>query len=286
MSTLSLKFSGHESFHCRPFWLKKGFDFIASDNKFSDKSGIDLGVGKNMVVSIRFWLRAFNLIDKNNSLTELSHKIFNDNDGWDPFLEDEATLWLLHYELTARKYSTTYNLIFSNLRKIKPEFTKNHFLAYVKELDSKQSDNIVGKDFSVFTRTYFAKASKDKEESFSGLFTELGLLSEVGKDSESNDLYHINNSKQNTIPWQIVLYCILDNSEYGKSISFNSLFSDSAGIGNLFAFNQDVFEEKLIEISENVKGVVYKNDAGVKELQFKNKKPDAFEILNTYYNAK
>ena len=29
----------------------------------------------------------------------LAQKLFNDVDGWDPFLEDEATLWLLHYEL-------------------------------------------------------------------------------------------------------------------------------------------------------------------------------------------
>lgn len=286
MEAVSLKFSGHESFHCRPFWLKKGFDFIASDNSFSEKSGIDLGVGRNMVGSIRFWLRAFNLIDKNNSLTELAQKLFNDNDGWDPFLEDEATLWLLHYELTASKYSTTYNLIFSELRKVKPEFTKNHFLAKVKELDSKQSDNIVGKDFSVFTRTYFAKPSKDKEESFSGLFTELGLLSEVGKDSESNDLYHISNTKQSTIPWQVVLYCIVDNPDYGMSISFNSLFSESGGIGNLFAFSQEILEEKLIEISENLNGVVYKNDAGVKELQFKSEKPNGIHVLNNYYNEK
>lgn len=25
---LKLKFSGHESFHCRQFWLKKGFDHV------------------------------------------------------------------------------------------------------------------------------------------------------------------------------------------------------------------------------------------------------------------
>jgi hypothetical protein len=284
MEAVDLKFSGHESFHCRPFWLKKGFDFIANNNSFSEKSGIDLGVGRNMVGSIRFWLRAFNLIEKDNSLTVLAQKLFNDVDGWDPFLEDEATLWLLHYELTSRQYSSTYNLIFSDLRKIRPEFTKNHFLARIKELDSKQTDNIVSKDFSVFTRTYFAKKSKDKEESFSGLFTELGLLAEVGKDSESNDLYHISNSKQSTIPWQVVLFCILDNPEYGMSISFNSLFSGSRGVGNLLAFNQETLEEKLIEISENLEGIVYKNDAGVKELQFKNEKPIGIHVLNSYYN--
>ncbi len=46
-----LSFSGHESFHCRQFWLKKGYDFVQRRGKFSDKNAVvELGVGKNMVV--------------------------------------------------------------------------------------------------------------------------------------------------------------------------------------------------------------------------------------------
>jgi len=281
--TDKLIFSGHETFHCRPFWLKKGFDFVKSNQKFSENSGIELGVGRNMVGSIRFWLKAFDIIDENNKLTYLANHIFNNKDGWDPFLEDEATLWLLHYKLSSKQYSTIYHLIFSDLRKIKPEFTKNHFISKVNEIDTRQSNNIVGKDFTVFARTYFAKPSKDKEESFSGLFTDLGLLTEVGEDSQKNQLYHINNSKQASIPWQIVLFCILDNENYGNSIAFKSLFTNTNGVGNLFAFNQEGLENKLIEISENNPDIVYKNDAGIKELQFKNGKPNGFEILNSYY---
>lgn len=278
----NLKFSGHESFHCRPFWLKKGFDFVKANQQFTDKAGIELGVGKNMVGSIRFWLKAFNIVDEKDNLTELAERLFNDN-GWDPFLEDEATLWLLHYKLNSNQYSSIYHLIFSDFRKIKPEFSKNHVLAHVKEIDSKQSDSIIGTDFSVFTRTYFAKPSKDKEESFSGLFTELGLLTEVGEDSQKNDLYHINNPKQSSIPWEVVLYCILDNKNYGNSISMKSLFSEVNGVGNLFAFNPEGLENKLIEISQNIPSIVYKNDVGVKELQFKKEKPNGINILNGYY---
>jgi hypothetical protein len=222
------------------------------------------------------------VVDENDNLTELAERLFADN-GWDPFLEDEATLWILHYKLSSKQYSSIYHLVFSELRKIKPEFSKKHFLSKVNEIDIKQSINIVEKDFSVFTRTYFAKPSKDKEESFSGMFTELGLLAEVGEDSQKNHLYHISNLKQNTIPWQIVLYCILDNQNYGNSININSLFNESVGVGNLFAFNQEGLENKLVEISENLTDVVYKNDTGIKELQFKKNKPDGIKILESYY---
>lgn len=282
MDTKNLKFSGHESFHCRPFWLKKGFDHVSGGKPFNDEAGVELGVGRNMVGSIRFWMKAFDLIDDNDNLTHLAEKIFSDK-GWDPFLEDDATLWLLHYKLSSKKYSSIYNIIFSEIRKVKPEFSKQHFIARINELDSSQSENIVGKDFSVFTRSYFAKPSTDKEESFSGLFTDLELLSEVGEDSKKNQLYHVSNRRQTSIPWQIILFCILDNDSYNDSISFKSLMLDENGIGNLFALSQEGLENKLIEIDSNNSDIIYRNDAGVKELQFKNGKPSKFEILNRYY---
>ncbi len=58
-----LIFSGHETFHCKGFWLKKGYDYVRQGGKFTDESCISLGVGRNMVSSIRFWLKAFNILD-------------------------------------------------------------------------------------------------------------------------------------------------------------------------------------------------------------------------------
>ena len=47
-------FSGHESFHCKSLWLKKGYDFICNKKHFADTdSVVELGVGKNMVSAIR-----------------------------------------------------------------------------------------------------------------------------------------------------------------------------------------------------------------------------------------
>lgn len=283
MGKQTLKLSGHESFHCRPFWLKKGFDHLKNGYLFDDEAGVKLGVGRNMVGSIRFWLKAFDLIDEDEELTDLAQQIFADK-GWDPFLEDDATLWLLHYKLSTKKYASIYNVIFSELRKVRPEFSKNHFLSAIKDLDPSQSEKIVLKDFSVFLRSYYAKGnSSDKEESFSGLFAELELLTQVGEDNQKNDLFNVFNRKQVSIPWQIVLFCILDNENYGDSISIRSLLLDEDGVGNVFAFSQEGMENKLIEISEKLENVVYKNDAGIKELQFKKNKPSKIEILNKHY---
>lgn len=54
------RFSGHESFQYKSLLLKKGSDFLRAGGKFSDtNSVVRLSVGKNMVGSIRFWLRAW-----------------------------------------------------------------------------------------------------------------------------------------------------------------------------------------------------------------------------------
>lgn len=53
-------FSGHETFQCRHLWLKKGYDFVKANRSFNDEDAVlILGVGKNMVNSIRFWMKAF-----------------------------------------------------------------------------------------------------------------------------------------------------------------------------------------------------------------------------------
>src|SRR5262245_9789457 len=105
-----VSFSGHESFPFRYGWMKKGIDAVRSDGAvFSSDDAITiLGVGKNMVRSIRHWCLAARLIEEfqpdpasRRSLlrpTPLGTALFT-NDGWDPYLEDPATAWLLHWQI-------------------------------------------------------------------------------------------------------------------------------------------------------------------------------------------
>ncbi|MEO1031523.1 MAG: DUF4007 family protein [Bacteroidota bacterium] len=276
-----LSFSGHDTFHCRLFWLKKGYDYITTKGAFKDDSGIELGVGRNMVNSIRFWLKSFGVVKDGYDVNPLYKKLL-DNNGWDPYLENEATLQLLHYELCANGHSSIYGLIFRELRKVKPEFSKQHFINFVKDIDPSQNNGILEKDFSVFLRTYNSKEGKTKEDSYSGLMTELSLVKILREDKDKGKLYRIENNNQSNIPVEILLYCILSNDSYDKSISFKSLYSDKKGIGNIFCFDQDKLEDKLFEIAGKYDFVTYNSEAGIKELQFKTK-PSALEILKSFY---
>ncbi|MCW3114648.1 MAG: hypothetical protein JWR18_3044, partial [Segetibacter sp.] len=85
---MKLQFSGHDSFICKHFWLKKCYDFIQQGTRgFNDELAVvDLGVGKNMVTAISYWLKAYGVTDNSNTVTELGHYLFNERTGVDPYL--------------------------------------------------------------------------------------------------------------------------------------------------------------------------------------------------------
>ena len=72
--TLRYGFSGHETFPFRYAWLPKGVAAVREDPKaFSQPDAlVRLGVGKNMVASIRFWCESLGLIDVRRQGAELT----------------------------------------------------------------------------------------------------------------------------------------------------------------------------------------------------------------------
>lgn len=132
----SVAFGRHETFALRYGWLTKGFHALKQNpNVFDDDdSVVVLGVGRNMVSSIRYWLRACQLItpQKPDEPQTLGKLIFENRTGLDPYLEDEATIWLIHWLLvTNSELATSWFWFFNKFHK--PEFT-------VQELQTALSD--------------------------------------------------------------------------------------------------------------------------------------------------
>lgn len=289
-------FSGHDSFQCRQLWLKKGYDFVLSGKNFNDEDAvIQLGVGKNMVSSIRFWLKAFNIIDIKDNPTEFAKRLFDDKEGYDPFLEDEASLWLLHYQLIKNGFASIYSIIFNEFRKEKLFFNKDSFVNFMKRIDENNPDlnfneNTIGKDFIVFTNLYkYDPESNEVEDSFSGILSELGLLKLIYKPfkddsgkTKKKEEYFIENTERDNLSEAVVLFTILDNSNYGNSISLNSLEYDWNSPGSIFALNKSGLMNKILDFVDKYEDITFTDQAGIKELQFKNK-VDAYTILDTYY---
>jgi hypothetical protein len=280
-------FSGHESFQCRQLWLKKGYDFINKNKSFTDEDAVvELGVGKNMVSSIRFWMKAFNLLSAEDQLTDFAHKLLAD-DGYDPYMEDEGTLWLLHYQLVKKGFASTYSIVFNELRREKIEFSKDNFISFIKRKSETEKSfqfnpKTLQEDFSVLSKMYLRSEtqSKDREDSFSGLLTELDLVKCYNKGKD--EFFIIENSERTEIPDEIILYAILDNENFDLSLSLNTIEQNNNSVGAVFAINKPGLQAKIENLASKFKNIVFNDQAGVKEIQFK-KKPKAISILEKYY---
>jgi hypothetical protein len=273
-----LSFSGHDSFECRHFWLKKGFDHVASGLKFNDEAVVPLGVGRNMVNAIRHWMKAFGLLDTKEQVTDFAKMIFAKN-GFDPYLEDEASLWLLHFNLVTNEYATLYSFIFNELRRQKPEFSKDHVVRLLLAKFPAVNESTLSKDFEAFTRTYITKGG-ETEENYDGILAELNLVEEIKKN-----IFVIRSDDKQRIPAEIILYCILQHNDR-VSIDFESLLHDKNSVGTVFALTRQGLANKLEELATNYKKqIVFSDHAGIRELQFKKNHPSPKEFLTSYYSA-
>ena len=285
----SLSFSGHESFQCRNLWLKKGYEFTIAEGNFKDELAVvDLGVGKNMVSSIRFWLKAFGLVDENDATQQLAWSILDDK-GWDPFLEDVGTLWLLHYNFVTTDKASIYSLFFNFFSKQRIEFSKKHLLNFLisecNHREEKHSENTIETDLGVLLKNYvrpnLKEGSKDVEDNYASLLIELDLIQPI---ADRKDWYECKNEHRATLPWQIVLYAISKNYNFenSTSISFNHLLNGENSPGLVFCLDADSLLKYIQEITKNIPGTVYTEDAGIRELQF-SKEINPLEVLEGYY---
>jgi len=140
--------------------LKKGYDFVCAGHDFNKPDAVvELGVGKNMVTSIRYWLKVFGLYD-GSSLSDMAKYLFDDQQGKDIYLEDIATLQLLHFNLIHNNEATLYQMFFCGLQRERISFDRDQVLSYVAlkmaESGKQKSFNVntVKKDIAVLLQNY------------------------------------------------------------------------------------------------------------------------------------
>jgi hypothetical protein len=186
-------FSGHESFVCRYGWLPKLYETIANNPTAitNDEDAIvHLGIGRNMVKSIRFWGQAFDLIETESSaigLTDFAKSLLDPDQGTDPFLENLSSLWKLHWKLSTAANLAAWNVAFSQIRA--PEISRSKFqnlvLARAKNRGSSIAASTITQHVEIFLRTYdCSRLDVDTvpEESLGAPFQELRIFETVKLD--------------------------------------------------------------------------------------------------------
>ena len=293
-----LKFSGHETFVVRTFWPKKGYDFLKGGDNFNDDDAVvKLGIGKNMVTSLSFWMKALGLYnEENKELTPLAHFLFGKN-GVDPYLESIGSIWLLHYSLIKTNYSSIYNSVFNTFRVEKSLFTKKQLLSFIKRLyfeneDSSFNERTVEKDIQVFCRLYntpdYKSIRKDFEEEVGSLMQELELMSSMTEKTSSNgpskkeEWYSLKPDMRTNLPSHITLFAILDQFEESENISMRRLEIAQNGPGMTFVLSKEGLFRQLKDIENEFKEAFLTETAGNVVLSF-SQNLNKWEVLNKYY---
>ena len=277
-------FSGHESFPCKTLWLKKGYDFVVQGKDFNKpESVIHLGVGKNMVASIRFWLRGFGVC-KNDQPTWLGKYLFDDVYGKDKYLEDLATLWLLHFSLIFNNEATLYNMVFCGLQRERTHFEREQVVTYVKlrMADAQKmtlfNPNTVKKDVAVLLQNYALPRKPQSNEDFSSLLIDLDL---IRQNSEGKG-YYLNVDGKRKVTKEIFLYgwLKLKEQEGDNTISFDTI---QERVGLVFCMQDIETIEMLKQLAaEYGEYFAYSDVAGIKQVQF-TKDLDVKQVLDNYY---
>lgn len=278
---MKYSFSGHESFACKSLWLKKGFDFITNGLNFNTPDAVvHLGVGKNMVSSIRYWMRSFGMTN-DDKLTSIAKYLLDDANGKDPYLEDLGTLWLLHFLLVSKAEATLYYLLFVRMQRERKFFDKQHIVSLVKRIlteDNKPhqfNENTIKKDIGTLLQMYVLPRKAKSFDDYSALLIDLDLI-RIDADGK-NYIFNIDGKRK--LPWQIFLYAVISMKGEDNSVSYDLLQE----VGLMFCMNDIEVIEMCKEIERNIPDSLrYTDTAGIRQLQFI-KEIKGETVLNEYY---
>jgi hypothetical protein len=291
-SELRFGFAGHETFPFRYGWLKKAVDAVNRVPEIfaADHAIVDLGVGKNMVQSIRHWGLATQILctreDRSLAVTPIGRSLL---EKWDPYLEDPASLWLIHWLLVTNSgRAGAWYIAFT--RYPRPDLTKRQLSDFMVEFaerhELKVKSSTVSRDVDCFIRTYSPPASGKLilEDSFSCPLTELGLLHPL-RDGES---YQFSIGPKSTLPPEIVGYALFRFMATArhprKIIALSDCLYGSESPGKVFKLDENSLIESIEALQSITAGALELDDtAGLKQIYCR-KEVDATSLLRRYYS--
>jgi len=295
-------FGGHETFPFRYTWLKKGVDSVLKDPEVFGKEDamVTFGVGKNMVTAIRHWGLAIGTLEDDPTVlnnrgrqlrvTNLGTALFADN-GWDPYLEDVGTLWLIHWQLaSAPEPATTWWWVFN--RYPGTYFTRREVQVHLERLAeqlglARVSAASLKRDIDCFIRTYCPsrRVRTVQEDTLDCPLIELGVLRE-GNDRQS---YRLIRGSHSTLPLPIFGYALAVYLErrrgQAQSVSLNELAFCEGAPGRVFGLNESGLLTRLEALSALTAGALaYDETAGLKQI-FLHKSLEPKMLLEHHYKG-
>ena len=296
-----MKFSGHETFPLRYGWLKKVVDALSNapgpseKNIFKSKEAISyLGVGKNMLSSMRHWALSCDVININNTegfnIGEIGEFLFSESIGVDPYLEKPGSLWLLHWKLTSRlDRSTTWHFAYHHFAR--KSFDRQALVSEIKAFclaNGKMgvADKTLQRDADCFIKTYVlrpGKAGRFGEETLECPLTELRLASETFQKG----IYEFQIGPKPSLPNAVFQYALREfaGRSAGKAtFSLEQVTYDPGSPGRAFKLDENSVAARLADIDATSDGVFgWTETAGLRQVQRIRPEVEALELLSPAY---
>jgi hypothetical protein len=294
-----LSFSGHETFVFRHSWLKKAVDAVSEDPEVftRDSAIVTLGVGKNMVRSIRHWGLATGILAEEPKsrgtrllVSEFGGMVMGPA-GCDPYLEDPNTLWLLHWNILRQdQRCTTWHYVFNSFPSV--EFTRASLTQFV--LDAARRDearglteNSIRRDAEVFLRAYVGssdtRGTELGEDAFDCPLSELGLI----EARQGSDLYQLQRSPKPTLSDYAFLYALIDFwngiSHAQKTLAFSEIAFRKGSPGTVFRLDENSIADRLEQLDTVTRGkLIYTETAGLRQV-YRHEDMEPTDVLEEHY---
>lgn len=291
----SMAFGRHETFALRYGWLSKGFRAVVKNREIfgSDDATVVLGVGKNMVSAIKYWLRACQMIDPSTDKpTDLGRYLLSKKGG-DPYLEDEATIWLLHWLLATNSELATSWFWFFN-RYHKPEFTGQQLttalINYVNDRAynrKKPSPNTLKNDALLLLRMYTkskGNAHMPLEDALDSPFALLKLISQ----STSGRSYQSIPQAHPQLPLGVFGFatCQMFAAKGVAVLPIEYIMYSSdefPALGSAFRLTENGLISKLEQLVDYIPGVFEMRDTAGQHQLYQSEKVNALAFVKKHY---
>lgn len=301
--TVKIKLRGHESFNLREGWIRKGLAAIeeknvdlennnAKDVFLLDNSTEILGVGANMVKSIRYWLQACGLTTDirlgSRRITKLSEGFGDIINEKDKYIEDIFTSYLLHYKLVTNKELATAWYIFFNDFNVS-EFSRNDLYDGLEislnrlNPDFNISERLLSDDCSCLIKTYYTNNEdfKNPEDSLNCPFSELNLLDKK-ITLDKKEIFIKKKPKMHFLDPMIVFYVIVDRLGKEKNTTVDRLLNEECNIGRVFNLDRITINQYL-DILQDRDYLQINRTAGL-DTVYLTREISCQEILSEHYN--
>ena len=288
------RFSGHESFPCRYAWLPKAVAALQQNPQiFSEEREAisELGVGKNMVRAIRFWIVVMGIaevIDHQLVVTPFGKALLG-SEGLDRFLEDRRTLWLLHWMLLSHENDPLFAWDYLFNRWGHPDMTRTEVLRVfeqeAKRMERTLSRTTLEQHFDVFLHTYVtsnARRAESREDNLDSPFVDLELIEvigerRVGKTGRSEPVYAFRREPKPDITPELFVFCLLDywskRQVNESTLTFRDVSTNVGSIGQVFKLSEPDIRERLERLEKQSNGLlVYQESASVQRIVCPNRR--------------